>query len=449
MKVLLISANTVTTPHPVYPLGLDYVMQALTPRHEVRILDMNVAGAQDRLEDSLRVDRPDVIGISIRNIDNEDTLDTKSFIPGYEALARFIRARTKAPIVLGGSGFSIFPREFMSRLDADFGVVGEGEAMSLLLAALEERTDPAVLPGIVTRGGSVGRPVPWTGKVARRTAPGEAGLRFYLDRGGIMNLQTKRGCPFRCFYCSFPLIEGRKFRFFPPEEVARQARELEELGARFLFITDSVFNADEDHSLAVAEAFRRERLGIPWGAFLAPRRPADGYYRVLADAGMTHAEFGTESLCNPQLKRYQKPFQAEEVFAAHASARRAGIHIAHYFLLGGPGEDAQTLEETLAGMEALGKAVFFLFCGVRIFPQTPLYRLSLEEGQIAPDQDLLTPIFYRSKGIAKEEIRERVKRQARGRLNWIYGDGSAQTERAVARMYARGHSGPLWELLLR
>ena len=47
MKVLLISANTVTTPHPVYPLGLDYVMQALTPRHEVRILDMNVAGAQD------------------------------------------------------------------------------------------------------------------------------------------------------------------------------------------------------------------------------------------------------------------------------------------------------------------------------------------------------------------------------------------------------------------
>ncbi len=449
MKVLLISANTITTPHAVYPLGLDYVMRALTPRHEVQILDMNVAGARDRLENSLRDDRPDVVGISIRNIDNEDTLDTQSYIPGYEAVARFVRARTQAPIVLGGSGFSIFPGELMSRLDADFGVVGEGEAMSLLLAALEEGTDPAVLPGIVTRGGPIGSPVPWPGSVARRIGANEAGLRFYLERGGIMNLQTKRGCPFRCFYCSFPLIEGRQIRLFPPGEVARQARELEELGARFLFITDSVFNANESHSLAVAAAFRRERLGIPWGAFLAPRHPADGYYSVLADAGMTHAEFGTESLCNAQLKRYQKPFQAEEVFAAHAGARRAGIHIAHYFLLGGPGEDVQTLEETLARMEELDKAVFFLFCGVRIFPQTPLYQLSLEEGQIRPGQDLLTPVFYRPKGIAKEEINERVKRQARGRMNWIYGDGSAQTEGAVTRMHARGRSGPLWELLLR
>ena len=102
----------------------------MTPRHEVQILDMNVAGAQDRLENSLRDDRPDVIGISIRNIDNEDTLDTRSYIPGYEVIARFVRARTQAPIVLGGSGFSIFPGELMSRLDADFGVVGEGEAMS-------------------------------------------------------------------------------------------------------------------------------------------------------------------------------------------------------------------------------------------------------------------------------------------------------------------------------
>ena len=100
-------------------------------------------------------------------------------------------------------------------------------------------------------------------------------------------------------------------------------------------------------------------------------------------------------------------------------------------------------------MEALGKAAFFLMCGVRIFPHTALYDLALKEGQIGTDQNLLSPIFYRSKGITAEAVIDRVKRQARGRINWVYGDGGEETERIVTRMYARGRTGPLWELLLR
>jgi hypothetical protein len=100
-------------------------------------------------------------------------------------------------------------------------------------------------------------------------------------------------------------------------------------------------------------------------------------------------------------------------------------------------------------MEELGKAVFFVFCGIRIFPHTRLCDLAREEGQIAPDQDLLAPVFYRSKGIEAEEIISRVQKQARGRMNWVYGDGGEKSERIVARMHAHGHPGPLWELLLQ
>jgi radical SAM superfamily enzyme YgiQ (UPF0313 family) len=449
MKVLLISANTTNTPHPVYPLGLDYVAGALTPRHEVRILDMNRAAGLEQLEVALRDYSPAVIGISIRNIDNVDTLATKNYVPGYVRIVRLIRECTAAPIVLGGSGFSIFPGELMSLLGADFGVVGEGESVALLLDALEAGADPSVLPGIVIKGGPVRDPVRWPGAVKRRVCPEEAQLRSYLERGGILNLQTKRGCPFRCLYCTYPHIEGRRLRLVPPDEVAREARELQEIGARYLFITDSAFNADDDHSLAVAGAFRRHGLTIPWGAFFAPKRPPDGFYGALAEAGLTHAEFGTESLCDPQLERYGKPFGTREVFAAHANARRAGVHIAHYLLLGGPGEDARTLNETMDRAEELEKAVFFAFCGIRIFPHAPLHDLAVEEGQITRDQDLLSPVFYRSRGIGAEEILARVKQQARGRMNWIYGDGGEKTERIVTRMHAHGHPGPLWELLLR
>ncbi len=449
MKVLLISANTTNAPHSVYPLGLDYVAGTLMPRHAVRILDMNRAAAQEHLEAAIRDDAPELIGISIRNIDNVDTSAAKSFIPGYERIVRFVRDRTAVPIVLGGSGFSIFPGELMSLLGADFGVVGEGESISLLVDALERGADPSALPGIVIKGGPIVSPAPWRGAITRRTCPDDAQRRFYLERGGILNLQTKRGCPFRCLYCTYPHIEGRQLRLAPPDEVAREARELQELGARYLFITDSAFNADEDHSLAVARAFRRRGLTIPWGAFFAPTRPPEGFYGALAEAGLTHAEFGTESLCDPQLKRYGKPFSAADVFAAHESARRAGVHIAHYLLLGGPGEDARTLNETMERAEELEKAVFFAFCGIRIFPHAPLYDLAVAEGQIRGDQDLLLPVFYRSKGIGTEEIIARVRKQAAGRMNWVTGDGGEKAERIVTRMHAHGRPGPLWELLLR
>ncbi len=180
------------------------------------LLDMNRAAGPEELEAAIRDGAPDLIGISIRNIDNVDTLAAKSFIPGYERIVRLVRDRTAVPIVLGGSGFSIFPGELMSLLGADFGVVGEGESIALLVDALERGADPSALPGIVIKGGPVGAPAPWQGAVARRTCPDDAQLRFYLERGGILNLQTKRGCPFRCLYCTYPHIEGRRLAARPP-----------------------------------------------------------------------------------------------------------------------------------------------------------------------------------------------------------------------------------------
>jgi hypothetical protein len=66
-----------------------------------------------------------------------------------------------------------------------------------------------------------------------------------------------------------------------------------------------------------------------------------------------------------------------------------------------------------------------------------------------PDQDLLAPVFYRSKGIGKEEIIARIQKRARGRMNWVDGDGGEKSERILARLHAHGHPGPLWELFLQ
>lgn len=449
MKVLLISANQLTEPYPVYPLGLDYLAAVLSPPHQVEILDRNHTPQNDELIHRIHTFGPDVIGISLRNVDNTDFSDPYGFLEEYKALIDIVRGTSRAPIVLGGSGFTIFPAEAMDYLRADYGIVGEGERLPLLLEALANGDDPSRIPGVITPGNPWIPTEPWSEAFTRRFDGRSAHLSFYLKHSGMLNLQTKRGCPFHCIYCTYPHIEGHGLRLVPPAQIGQTAVELQAAGAKYLFITDSAFNADPEHSLAVARAVKAAGLTIPWGAFFAPTRLPPDYYRTLADCGLQHVEFGTESLSDPVLAAYGKPFRNQEVYAAHELARDAGLHVAHYFLFGGPGETASTLNDTLNGMEQLAGAVFFLFCGLRIYPHTALYDLAVSQGQCRSDQNIIAPVYYQSPDISSREILERIKAAARDRNNWVIGAGGEKMAAIMARMYRRGFSGPLWEYLCR
>lgn len=449
MRVLLISANTVREPYPVYPLGLDYVAGALDPHHQVRLLDLNRMPPETDLEGVLGAFDPEVVGISLRNIDNTDVLDPQGFMPHYRALVQRVRQCCDASVVLGGSGFTIFPRESMALLEADYGIVGEGERMALLLRALERGDDPLAIPGVINRTAADTAPVPWPDAAARRFEAHADHLGFYLQNGGMLNLQTKRGCPFRCVYCTYPRIEGRAMRCVPPDQVARTARALEQAGAKYLFITDSAFNADVPHSLAVARALRAAGVSIPWGGFFAPTAMPDDYFGIMAECGLKHVEFGTESFCDTVLEAYGKPFKTKHVVRAHHAAVAADLHVAHYFLFGGPGETPWTLSESLDNIDKLERSVLFLFCGMRIYPHTALYDLAVRQGQIAAEQSILAPIFYRPPDIEMDSVIGMVSERGRDRDNWVLGAGGDKVVKIMNRMYRRGFTGPLWEYLIR
>ncbi len=361
MKVLLISPNALTAPYPVYPLGLDYVADAIGDDHDVRIADVNAMGTRQGLKETIQDYAPDMVGISLRNIDNTDGTHPTGFMGEYAACMETVRTYSRAPVVLGGSGFTLFPREIMKTLDAEYGIVGEGEKLDLLLKALEAGGDAASIPGIVTREVNEAPFNPSDRAVVLKYTPEHSQVAYYLKHGGMLNLQTKRGCPFGCIYCTYPRIEGSRLRRIPPEAVADRARKLEASGARYFFVTDSAFNADVEHSTRVAGAFMDAGVSIPWGAFFAPLNPPEGYFRTLADAGLTHVEFGTESLSDKMLAIYNKPFRSEQVVHAHEAAREAGVYVAHYLMLGGPGEDEKTLDETLSRLSLLERSVFFFF----------------------------------------------------------------------------------------
>jgi len=449
MKVLLISANTITSPYPVYPLGLDYVARAVEDNHEVKLADMNNLRDDEHLGEIIGGFSPDILGISLRNIDNTDAVDPTGFTETYRKLIQKIRAYTNALIVLGGSGFTIFPKEILDNLNADYGIIGEGERLALLLDAIENNKDVAIIPGVVTPNIHKSIPAPWKKNFSQHFHKNHSRFEFYLKNGGMLNLQTKRGCKYNCIYCIYPYIEGRKQRLLDPTDVANAALRLQTAGAKYFFITDSVFNSNFSHNIAVAQAFKKVGVSIPWGAFFAPIMPPADYFRIMSDAGLTHVELGTESLSNRVLSSYLKPFRVQHIFDTHQHAIDAGLNVAHYFLLGGPGENPETLNETLSNVDKLKKSVLFFFCGMRIYPHTKLYEMAVKEGQISKTQSILEPVFYHTPFIGTDEIIRRVKDEAKDRPNWIIGSGGMETANITAKLYRRGHTGPLWEYLIR
>lgn len=169
----------------------------------------------------------------------------------------------------------------------------------------------------------------------------------------------------------------------------------------------------------------------------------------MADCGLQHVEFGTESLSPAMLKSYRKPFRPRDVLTAHRRARDAGIHTAHYFLLGGPGESRKTVRQSLDAIEELDRAALFFFIGIRIYPWTRLYDIACGEGKITAQTDLLQPVFYEPDRIDLGSIQALVTARAAGRSNWIVGSGGEQSARTVEKMHGRGFTGPLWEYLAR
>lgn len=447
MNVLLLSPNTLTVPYPVYPIGLDYVAGSLSDRHQVQIADMNILD-RDELGRMLSDFSPDIIGLSIRNIDNTEVASPLFFISEHKKLVDWLRTQSNASIVGGGAGFTILPHDIFNALELDYGIIGEGERLGELLDAIENKRAFSGIPGLLTASHPPVPPAPWTGIQQRQTAQ-SAHSQFYLDSGGMLNLQTKRGCSFRCIYCPYPHIEGKKHRLNDPADVARMAMALEQKGAKYIFITDSAFNSDVSHSLKVAEAFKEHGLSIPWGGFFAPLKLPPDYFTRMKECGLKHVEFGTESLSRTMLHNYRKPFSPEDVINAHEQAVTAGLHAAHYFLLGGPGETTATVDETLECIEHLKKTVLFFFTGIRIYPHTGLYDIALAEGKISKETSLLEPFYYESDAISHGEIEKLLLQRGEERINWIVGSGGKESAATVSKLHKRGFTGPLWEFLIR
>lgn len=450
MDILLVSANRERTPYPVFPLGLSYLAGPLAKQgHSLRVLDLCFADdAEAALENALSQKMPDAVVLSVRNIDNVTFPGSRSYLPGVRKLADICRGRVQ--VVVGGSGFSIMPLELFVYLDVDYGVVGEGEEiLPELMAAIAAGVPADGLPGVLVRGKSTFMPA----RLIQDLGGAERGLfpleRYYRE-GGMANLQTKRGCPFSCIYCTYPILEGKAIRLRPIPEIIAEIRSLVDgYGISYIYFVDDIFNYPPEFAQALCQAMLAEQLPINWSAFINPAFVTSSLLQTMINAGCDAIEFGSESGSSLMLRNLGKSFGIEDLRLSSRLCREHGADFAHYILFGGPGESEATIDETFALMDELEPTAVIAMTGIRIFPGTQLHRLALVDGTMTADTSLLEPVFYIHPPI-RETLCQMVMERALARNNWVAP--GLEINMSEAMMAALRHfpvRGPLWKLMKR
>jgi radical SAM superfamily enzyme YgiQ (UPF0313 family) len=447
-KVLLISTNRCVTPDPVFPLGLAHLNAALRQAgHETTWVD--ALGQAEALGQALARFQPDFVGLSLRNIDDVLIRKQETFFGELAGLIAQIRQHSRASIILGGSGFSLFPRRLLEMAGADFGGVGEGEtALVALIAALERGENPGSIAGLVFRNnGGISTNPPVSCPLEQALEPEdwpEALTSHYLQTSGMLNLQTQRGCRFRCCYCTYPLIEGARHRRRPPEAVAAEFELLQRRGARYVFIVDSIFNSSPRHVTEVCEAILRRNIKLSWGCFLRPQGLTPELMALMARAGLSHIEFGSDSFCDEVLEAYHKDFTFADILRSNELARQAHVDACHFLICGGPGESIATLRTTFENSRRLAAPIVMAVVGMRIYPGTALFERAAAEGCVSPETELLTPAYYLAPGLNADSVFKQLQEFAGVSPNWIVGDPAPAYTSLVARLRQRGVAGPLW-----
>ena len=446
VKIALISANRHCEPYPVYPLGTAYLKAYIKNEIEdakVDVVDMNLT-SDNELRSYLLNINPDYIALSIRNVDGANSLDKRGFLPAYKNIVEIIRGASNSPLIVGGSAFSIFPELFMKELKADYGIKGEGEysLCELIKCLITEQTSDHIGDLYGADGIQICNRCCYIKTPKTEYEPNL--VEYYWKMSGMLNIQTKRGCPYECVYCTYPEIDGRRVRNVATDSIIEtMARAKRDYGVNYWFFTDSVFNISPKFNAELSEAIIKSDLNISWGAYFTPSNITDEQMALYKRSGLTHIEFGTESFCDDTLEAYGKRFTFDKVLEASEIALKHNVYYSHFMILAGWGETQKTLATTIENSKYLRHTVIFPYVGMRIYPNTLLQKYCIESGSLSADDNLLEPSYYISPDFDLEKCKKDAENSGKA---WIFPDAEPSEMMTMLKV-KRGKKGPLWEYL--
>jgi hypothetical protein len=223
-------------------------------------------------------------------------------------------------------------------------------------------------------------------------------------------------------------------------------RIVKDTGRSDFFFVDGVFNFPPQHAAAVCEEIIRRRLQVRWLAYCNPA----GLNRELAElfkaSGCAGIELGLDAATEKMLCKLQKGFTLKDISSTYQALNRASLPFAVFLLFGGPGETYADWEQSQRNLQGFGQAnAVFASLGIRIYANTSMYDLAVEQGSINPGTNLLQPCFYLSPQLLEDNPVQRLDRLARRDPTWSTPtDWSSLRVKVILWLLVKYRAIPCW-----
>ncbi len=382
---------------PIFPIGLAFIAGQLSS-HEIEGIDLSLSNEyKTMLQEEIRSFNPDIVAISLRNIDDSSYPVTYSYVKPFTEIIEVLES-WEGTVIAGGTGFSIYPEIIMERYPRiDYGIPGEGEVVfTELIDHLEKNTE--------IEGWSGGRILPWKQADLSELSSPDYGFidisRYVLP--DAIGIQSRRGCAFNCTYCTYSYLSGTCFRKRPVDRVIRDVRELTRMGvSRFQFV-DSIFNAPEDYFEELLTALEKADCEISWSAWLDENVTLRQLEKMKI-AGAVKVDFSPDAITDKGLKMLGKRMRSADLLPAVRAARKTGLQVGVNFFNGNPAEGfwafLMKIWFMLRVRLTLGwKSTFVNIGTIRVYAHSPLAEYLKRKGLVDEECTFFEPVFYKKHG---------------------------------------------------
>jgi|HubBroStandDraft_1064217.scaffolds.fasta_scaffold02248_3 anaerobic magnesium-protoporphyrin IX monomethyl ester cyclase len=351
------------TPYGLFAIGA----QALRAGHQVKVYNLSGLSWR-RVQEIVRDLDADVYGLSCWTANRR----------GVALVAREIkRWRPHAHVVVGGPHATPFAREMLQHHgDIDTVSIGESEHTFMeLLDRLQKGESVTGIPGTAFRDGE--RVLVAPERHAIEDLDSLSSPHDWFDTHIVM---TSRGCAWRCTFCGAEASWGRGFR---GQSVPYVLDAIEKAVARapvkMIQIKDDTFTTNRKRVIALCRGIRERNIRFLWSCDTRVDVLGDELLREMRLAGCERLSLGVESGSQKILDAIDKKITPDEIIASTELAKKYGIKLRYYMMLGNRGETRETLDETLRFLER-AKPHQYIFACLSVYPGTRDYDRAVEAG---------------------------------------------------------------------
>ncbi len=377
-----------STGHNVFPVGIAYVSAYLKSRgHKVytanlEFFEENTADALKRLISDHAIDVLGTSGLSRDYPRLKDLIET----------ARAIKPETI--VVVGGGIISGDPLPAMIALDADIGVIGQGEiTMHELATALDNSHSYENIQGLIYK--TAGRYITTSTRQDIKNLdelpfPDYDGFAFpkYMEQINyeVIYITASRSCPFKCTFCFHP--SGDKYRKRSLDNIFL---EIDYLLATYkvdtLVISDELFAPKRDRVIEFCNRISGYKLN--WAVQLRVCDVDEELLELMRNSGCISISYGIESADDGILISMAKKITLPQIERALSLTYKVGIDIQGGLIFGDAAETTESVNNSLQWYDDHAHYALDLNM-IHIFPGTPLYRNALASGIVKDSIKFLT-----------------------------------------------------------